>query len=114
MLTSRVGTMLFVVGPDATGRACWHLLDGDRRHVASAGQTYASLGHADQAAHDFRVGTPATAYSCRRHDTGQWSWSVRRGDGTHVAESAGLFPDELSARSAAESVRHALATAIGP
>lgn len=114
MLTGRVGAMLFVVGPDATGQVCWRLLDRRRHHVASAGRTYVSLGHADQAAHEFRVGAEAWEYACVQRETGRWSWSARRGDGSRVAVSAGDFPDEPSARSAAESVRHALATAIGP
>lgn len=114
MLASRTVAMLFVVEADASGRASWRLLDVDRRVVASGGHSFASLGLADQAAHDFRVGAPETAYAVRGHDADRWSWAAWRPDGTRVAVSSGQFPDELSARSAAEGVRHALATAIGP
>jgi hypothetical protein len=106
--------MRFIVETNVASRPAWWLLDDDDRVVAWAGQTFASLGYADEAAHDFRVNADDPDYRVHAKAGGRWRWSAWWPEGVRVAVSGGWFPSAAAAHEAARRVQHQACTAIGP
>jgi hypothetical protein len=106
--------MKFVIETNQESRPAWWLLDDDNRVVAWAGRTFASLAHADQAAHDFRVNADDPDYRIQSKAGDRWRWTAWRPEGVRVAVSAPWFPDEGAARDAARRVQQQACTALGP
>jgi hypothetical protein len=106
--------MKFVIEANLESRPAWWLLDDDNQVVAWAGRTFASLAHADQAAHDFRVNADDPDYRIHTRSGGSWRWTAWRSEGVRVAVSGDWFPDEAAARNAARRVQQQACTAIGP
>ena len=106
--------MKFIVETNMESNPAWWLVDDDDHVVAWAGQTFASLAHADQAAHDFRVTADEPDYRVRAKASGRWRWDAWRPEGIRVAVSGDWFHSEKAARDAARLVRQQCCTAIGP
>ncbi len=106
--------MRFVVQHDLAPEPAWWLLDHPDHVVAWAGRTFATLAHAEQAAHEFRVGAEAPDYRIQARAGGRWWWTAWRGETDRVAVSADWFTSEAEARDAALRVRRRAGAAVGP
>jgi hypothetical protein len=106
--------MKFVIEMNLLNRPAWWLVDDDDQVLAWAGRTFATLGHADQAAHDFRVNPDDPDYRVHTATGGRWRWTARRPEGARVAASVDLFASEAAASTAARHVQQQACTALGP
>ncbi|MGH3507758.1 MAG: hypothetical protein ACRDO2_11195 [Nocardioidaceae bacterium] len=106
--------MKFIIETNLASKPAWWLLDDDNRVVAWAGRTFASLAHADEAAHDFRINADDPDYRVHARTGGPWRWAAWRTEGIRVAVSGGGFPSEEAARDAARRVQKQARTAMGP
>lgn len=104
----------FLVELDQADDPTWWLLDRERRIVAWSGQGFPTLGHADRAAHEFRVQPRAPLYRVHRRSDDLWWWSAWASDGARVAISGAWFHTEASAGAAAAAIPSLVSAALGP
>ena len=76
--------MKFIVETNLESNPAWWLVDDDDHVVAWAGQTFASLAYADEAAHDFRVNAEDPDDRVRTNPGGSWQWVAWRRAGTAI------------------------------
>lgn len=106
--------MRFVVRKDLAPEPAWWLLDHPDHVIAWAGRTFATLAHAEQAAHEFRIGAEVPDYRVQARPGGRWWWTAWRTERDRVAVSADWFGSEAEARAAALRVQGAAGAAVGP
>jgi hypothetical protein len=106
--------MKFVIETSHPGESAWWLVDDDRRVLAWAGRTFADPAHADEAAHEFRVGADDPDFRVHEQAGGSWWWTAWSPDGVRVAVSGESFLSRDAAHDAAGRVRARARVAIGP
>lgn len=107
-------TLRFVVKDNAVKQPAWWLVDPDGVVLAWSGHTFATLAHADHAAHDFRVDGHSCRFRLERSAYGRWRWVAWRAGEVRVAVSSVWSADRATARESLEQMLPLLALAIGP
>lgn len=106
--------MKFVIDKNLASKPAWWLVDDDDRVLAWAGRTFFSLGAADEAAHEFRVGPDDPDYRVYEESGGTWRWAAWQTATNRVAVSGQTFLSKRKAVHAALAVRQQASTALGP
>lgn len=105
--------MRFSVGTNKAGDDSWWLYAGNEKHVAWAGESFASPYNAMRACESFKTGAATARYEIYADAGGSFRWRAWRGS-DKVAASGESFDSKYNAERAAANVRDNAGSATGP